>query len=185
MLTTMFRRSPPGAVYSFTPKESNAHGDDIPVEEIDEDEQNTLSKVVTAEHRPLVARQDTPEADEISPLLAARSRESRGGSYGAGEENGQGVDLEGLKGLPRRKWLGRKVDSVRETGSRVASTIHLISNPKRWDRHALWDNVVVAPVACFPAVVVGLLLNILDALSYGEFSWCVARICLSADSTQA
>jgi len=115
----------------------------------------------------LVAPQDTPEADEVSPLLVTSSRESRGGSYGAGEENGQGVDLEGQKGLARRKWLGRKVDSVRETGSRVASIIPLISNPKRWDRHALWNNVVVAPVACFPAVVVGLLLNILDALSYG------------------
>jgi SulP family sulfate permease len=178
MLTTMFRRSPPGTVYSFTPKESNAHGDDIPVEEIDEDEQDTLSKVVTVEHRPLVARQDTPEADEVSPLLAARSRESRSGSYGAGEENGQGVDLEGQKGLTRRKWLGRKVDSVRATGSQVARIIPLISNPKRWDRRAVWDNVVVAPVACFPAVVVGLLLNILDALSYGEFFYGVLHECV-------
>jgi SulP family sulfate permease len=49
--------------------------------------------------------------------------------------------------------------------SRIASTI---VHPSHWDRHALWEAVFVAPVACLPAVVVGLLLNILDALSYGK-----------------
>jgi SulP family sulfate permease len=170
MLTTMFRRSPQGNPYSYTPKESNAHEDDVPVEEGDEEGQDTLSRVTTVEHRPLVAREDTPEADEISPLLAARSRESRGGSYGVRQENGQGLDLEGQK-RPGRTWLGRTANSMRETGGRAVSILPLISHPKRWDRRALWDNVVVAPVACFPAVVVGLLLNILDALSYGEFPW--------------
>lgn len=42
-----------------------------------------------------------------------------------------------------------------------------MQDPKTWDRQALWRNVVVAPVVCLPAVIVGLLLNILDALSYG------------------
>ncbi|KAH6853639.1 sulfate transporter family-domain-containing protein [Chaetomium sp. MPI-CAGE-AT-0009] len=166
MLTTMFRRTPPGKLYSYIPKEDNAHEDDAPGEGIDEDGQDTLSRVTTAEHRPLVAHQDTSEADEISPLLAARSRESRGGSYGVGQENGHGLDLEGQK-HPSRTWLGKTADSMRETKSRVVGIVPLISNPRRWDRHALWDNVVVAPVACLPAVVVGLLLNILDALSYG------------------
>jgi SulP family sulfate permease len=32
--------------------------------------------------------------------------------------------------------------------------------------------VVVAPVSCLPAVVVGLLLNVLDALSYGKSETC-------------
>jgi SulP family sulfate permease len=42
-------------------------------------------------------------------------------------------------------------------------------NPKKWDRKALWNNVVLTPTSCLPAVAVGLLLNILDALSYGMF----------------
>ncbi|KAI1415951.1 sulfate transporter family protein [Hypoxylon sp. FL1857] len=42
-----------------------------------------------------------------------------------------------------------------------------MANPKTWDRKVVWQRVVVDPVHCLPAVIVGLLLNILDALSYG------------------
>ncbi|KAH6650884.1 sulfate transporter family-domain-containing protein [Chaetomium tenue] len=99
-----------------------------------------------AEPQLVVACGDPSEVDETSPLLAVRS-----------QEDAQWVGLESQKGVARRESFG----------SRVASILSLVSNPKHWDRNALWDNVVVAPVACFPAVVVGLLLNILDALSYG------------------
>lgn len=91
--------------------------------------------------------------------------------YGIGQENGHGVDLEGQKYHSSGKWLDRTTKAIRDKGGRVAAIIPVISNPKRWDRQALWQNVVVAPVACLPAVVVGLLLNILDALSYGEHTW--------------
>jgi sulfate permease, SulP family len=47
-----------------------------------------------------------------------------------------------------------------------------VTNPKRWDRKAIWRNAVLAPISCLPAVILGLLLNILDALSYGRpSSW--------------
>ncbi|OWP01809.1 sulfate transporter family protein [Marssonina coronariae] len=42
-----------------------------------------------------------------------------------------------------------------------------IANPKAWDLKVIWTNAVVEPVSCLPAVVLGNLLNILDALSYG------------------
>ncbi|EAQ93413.1 hypothetical protein CHGG_01648 [Chaetomium globosum CBS 148.51] len=99
-----------------------------------------------AEPQLVAACGDASEVDETSPLLAVSS-----------QEDAQCVDLESQKGVARRESFG----------SRMASILSLVSNPKHWDRNALWDNVVVAPVACFPAVVVGLLLNILDALSYG------------------
>jgi SulP family sulfate permease len=52
---------------------------------------------------------------------------------------------------------------------RVSKGVAVAINPKKWDRRALWNNVVVTPTSCLPAVAVGLLLNILDALSYGMF----------------
>lgn len=42
-----------------------------------------------------------------------------------------------------------------------------LRDPKAWDRRVIWRNGVVYPVTLVPAVLLGLLLNILDALSYG------------------
>jgi SulP family sulfate permease len=53
----------------------------------------------------------------------------------------------------------------REKGCTLA---RLLAHPKRWDRQAIWQDAVVAPISCLPAVALGLLLNILDALSYGK-----------------
>ncbi|KAI5808867.1 sulfate transporter family-domain-containing protein [Peziza echinospora] len=36
-----------------------------------------------------------------------------------------------------------------------------------WTRRDVWDNVIVKPVGYVPAVILGLLLNVLDGLSYG------------------
>lgn len=178
MLTTMFRRSPPDKSYFYAPKEGPGLDDGVSVE--GEDEDQTGASIT--EPRPLLAHRDSAEdASEISPLLAARSREGRGGSYGISGEEGNGADLESQKQLGRGKWLGRTADSLRHARGRVASVLPVIGNPKRWDGHALWRNVVVAPVACLPAVVVGLLLNILDALSYGERHYRHLIACQYAD----
>ncbi|KAL9614841.1 MAG: hypothetical protein Q9167_000674 [Letrouitia subvulpina] len=40
--------------------------------------------------------------------------------------------------------------------------------PSSWDRHKAWDQVVSKPASYIPPVILGLLLNILDALSYGQ-----------------
>ena len=44
---------------------------------------------------------------------------------------------------------------------------HPIVHPRRWSPRSIWDEGLVKPVRCMPAVILGLLLNILDALSYG------------------
>ncbi|KAI0135446.1 sulfate transporter family protein [Daldinia grandis] len=46
-------------------------------------------------------------------------------------------------------------------------TVKGMMNPKTWDKKVIWQRAIVDPVHCLPAVIVGLLLNILDALSYG------------------
>jgi SulP family sulfate permease len=49
-------------------------------------------------------------------------------------------------------------------GRRVA---HLITSPKKWNKEVIWHKTVVEPAGFLPAVVLGALLNVLDALSYG------------------
>lgn len=149
-------------------KDGQAYEDSGLTEETEHHGQETLTRASTAESRPLLGHRDTNgEASEESPLIVSMSRQGRG-DYGISHENGNGADLEGQKYPSPKIWFGRTAHSLRDTGGRVAAVLPIIGNPKRWDFHALWRNAVVAPVACMPAVVVGLLLNILDALSYGE-----------------
>jgi hypothetical protein len=44
-----------------------------------------------------------------------------------------------------------------------------LSNPQSWNKQAIWTYGVCQPARYLPPVVLGLLLNILDALSYGEY----------------
>jgi SulP family sulfate permease len=49
----------------------------------------------------------------------------------------------------------------------IRSCLRLIASPKSWDGRAVWQQGVVYPASLLPSVFLGLLLNILDALSYG------------------
>ena len=49
----------------------------------------------------------------------------------------------------------------------LRSCFYTISHPKTWSAKAIYKEVVVHPIKVLPAVFLGLLLNILDALSYG------------------
>lgn len=167
MLTTMLKRSPPDPRFSKQLKEDQVQEDGISVDD-GEDDVQSLTGVSTVEPRPLLTHYDTGgETSETSPLLTTRSRGTPS-SYGLSNGNGGGYDVEGLKVPGRRNWPGRVAASMRDKTGRIASVFSTASNLRHWNRHALWKSVVVAPVACLPAVVVGLLLNILDALSYGE-----------------
>jgi SulP family sulfate permease len=76
--------------------------------------------------------------------------------------------LEEQKPRARRAWLQGVVQGTHEVKDRVAHTVVVAVDPRRWDRKLIWQNAVLTPVSCLPSVAVGLLLNILDALSYGE-----------------
>ncbi|RYP90556.1 hypothetical protein DL770_003318 [Monosporascus sp. CRB-9-2] len=55
-------------------------------------------------------------------------------------------------------------------GGKAENKLHGFSRmmkPRTWNRRAIWQHAVVEPARCVPSVIVGLLLNILDALSYG------------------
>ncbi|OAA66709.1 sulfate transporter [Niveomyces insectorum RCEF 264] len=82
-----------------------------------------------------------------------------------GQKNPIRRRLLGVFGWPSRQWAGGA--GHRSLARPFSKAYYTVTHLKCWDRKVLWDNVVVAPVVCFPAAIVGLLLNILDALSYG------------------
>lgn len=57
-----------------------------------------------------------------------------------------------------------------ETAHEAAEFLQRARNPKTWDRKAIFRAGVVDPVKSLPAVFLGLLLNVLDGLSYGEYT---------------
>ncbi|QSZ29858.1 hypothetical protein DSL72_004376 [Monilinia vaccinii-corymbosi] len=75
-------------------------------------------------------------------------------------------DVENLqtKKAPTFSRLRNVLTSTKEQGTVIIQTAF---NPKRWDRMAIWQNCVMAPVQSLPSVLLGVLLNMLDALSYG------------------
>ncbi|EER39692.1 sulfate transporter [Histoplasma capsulatum H143] len=71
------------------------------------------------------------------------------------------IDVEGQ--ITRYKPL----DKLRAICTRGGSRCFHRLNPQAWDRRVIWRKGIVYPIALLPAVFLGLLLNILDALSYG------------------
>ncbi|RMY84312.1 hypothetical protein D0862_11446 [Hortaea werneckii] len=59
--------------------------------------------------------------------------------------------------------FGHQYPSIALLGSRVQSAL----DPKGWDMHKLGRQVFLEPVMVLPSVFLGVLLNLLDALSYG------------------
>lgn len=153
VLANLLKRSPPQSIAPEQPQveDEEDNGDQPQAEEV----QHQVGH--------------TENATEHTPLLTHTSSNGRG-SYS---------DLEGQKSQPKQSWLGGLVEVGHRMEERMSNGVAIVANPKKWDRNALWNNVVLTPTSCLPAVAVGLLLNILDALSYGLFSsmlTCIERL---------
>jgi SulP family sulfate permease len=176
MLANMLKRSPPDRKFLPPPKADQVREEHI----LDESEDDVESREHhgAGEVHNVSAKDNTEYVPETAPLLTITSRQSWQ-TYGT--QNGRSrehVDLEGQKRQHTHStsWTARMVDSLRQKKMKTLGMLRTVRDPKCWDRRALWQNIVVAPVACLPAVIVGLLLNILDALSYGmclfgDFCW--------------
>ncbi|KAH7328663.1 sulfate transporter family-domain-containing protein [Stachybotrys elegans] len=99
------------------------------------------------------------QATEHTPLLGTHTPSDT--SYG------DSIDLERQKNYGAKGFLGKLRNGGRRIEEWASSTVVVAADPRRWNAHSVWRNVLLPPVACLPAVTVGLLLNILDALSYG------------------
>ena len=102
------------------------------------------------------------QPDERTALLlkktACRSDDFRG--------FGSSKDLESQKATRASPVVNyqRCIAQVRESSARFGRSI---TSPKSWDMRDLWVSGIRQPANYIPPVILGLLLNILDALSYG------------------
>jgi sulfate permease, SulP family len=93
------------------------------------------------------------EPDEHTSLLADRKVS---GNYG---------DLSDLERQHIKK--AQQVPKWMAPANKLRSCGYTLVHPKTWSARAIAQNAVVRPAKLLPAVILGLLLNILDALSYG------------------
>ena len=156
VLTNMLRRSPPST--SPADKVDVADGDSDSTAndgDVGESNQEQSRLIIT----PNGVRM---EVSERTPLLG---KDLAFSTHHPDWIRGQ-QDLEGQHVKRRTSWpkLRNVMLWPRERGMDIT---RMVLNPKSWDRQAIWHNAVSNPVGFLPAVTLGLLLNILDALSYG------------------
>ncbi|KFZ16247.1 hypothetical protein V501_02298 [Pseudogymnoascus sp. VKM F-4519 (FW-2642)] len=102
------------------------------------------------------------DATEHTPLLRQVSQgQSQRPNYLSG-----GHDLEAQPVRRTKSWpkVNKILSKQLRRGRRAA---RLVSSPEKWDKKVIWQRSVVEPAGYIPAVVLGALLNVLDALSYG------------------
>ena len=98
---------------------------------------------------------------EGTPLIGKQTNEHHNAP-----SQGHLWDLEGLLLVPRKKLSGIS-HRISRTFHHAVDLTHKAASPSIWNRRSLWRNLILTPVGYVPAVLLGLLLNILDALSYG------------------
>lgn len=105
--------------------------------------------------------EDGEEATEASPLLP---RERLSSSRKQAYNDAPGVEDQTGSKAGGWRLVGHRYPSIRDLGSRARRTV---LNPKAWHARQIAQDVIVRPVSMLPAVFLGVLLNLLDALSYG------------------
>lgn len=111
-------------------------------------------------------RRSIHSASEITPLLQSTSRYSRPPDSPEMSDGDDLSDVESQK--PRLPSHYNRHSGLRGSVEERLRRASDLLNPKTWDGRAIWRSAVVDPISCLPSVIVGLLLNILDALSYGK-----------------
>lgn len=108
----------------------------------------------------VISDEDGYVADERSPLLPReRLSSTRKPVYDAAPDLEDQRDEDGSP-----NGSGHYYPSVRNVGTRIR---HAVKDPKQWDLRMFGRKVIYEPACMLPAVFLGLLLNLLDALSYG------------------
>lgn len=115
----------------------------------------------------IVVGQSEDNIDEQEPLLPRRKPLPQSSLTKDAEDHKShtGRDLEDQKPFRRKRTKFRQlVDEAKQNATEFAS---VAGSPKRWSRRSVWEQGVKQPISLIPCVFLGLLLNVLDALSYG------------------
>ncbi|KAL9098204.1 MAG: hypothetical protein Q9163_006093 [Psora crenata] len=75
-------------------------------------------------------------------------------------------DPENQKAIPRNPRYSQRTRSGQLTAN-LRSFAWTLTHLKSWDKEQLWREGICRPLSFIPPVILGLLLNVLDALSYG------------------
>ena len=107
------------------------------------------------------------QPDEQTALLLRKV------AYGSDESNKYGSirDLES-QGAGARGRISRIRRRFRCSIGHMVHLLKGVSNPKTWDRKVIVEHGLRRPASYVPPVILGLLLNVLDALSYGRHNLC-------------
>ncbi|KAI0540696.1 sulfate transporter family-domain-containing protein [Xylaria digitata] len=148
ILTSMLRRSPPEALTPSTPIDDGTSDGML----------RTSRSISTPSFH--VGRTDSSPSgneavSETTSLLGRKSHRARSPD-----------DLEDIESQKPRGRARYARSSIKEEAGKRLRGLGAAMNPRAWDKTA-WKKAVMSPMRCLPAVIVGLLLNILDALSYG------------------
>ncbi|KAJ2988436.1 hypothetical protein NUW58_g3978 [Xylaria curta] len=149
MLATLFRRPSPETLPPSDSVDDSTYDDGLRVHR----SVSTLSLYAEPAGQSLGSSEGT---SEITPLLSPKPHRSQ-----------SPVDLEDLENQKPRHKVVHTWSSIREQAGARIRGFGGVLNPKTWDKKMIWDKAVMSPIRCLPAVIVGLLLNVLDALSYG------------------
>ncbi|KAG9239426.1 sulfate transporter family protein-like protein [Amylocarpus encephaloides] len=151
-LSNMIRRSPP----STSPPNEAVGTRDRPWS-------NGYGHRVEPDQTRLIITSDGKVENERTPLLAkTRSREPHTHpDWIRGEQDLEQQDLRRRRSWPKIR------DAIAQHKARGLGIARTVFSPKSWDKKAIWQHGIVAPVGYLPAVILGALLNVLDALSYG------------------
>lgn len=126
-----------------------------PIEE-DSDETDEDESPADTEVHPVTVREGIiSQPSEQTTLLVKRT------AYGSIK------DLEGQR-VARPGPMNRFRDAIQQSKTQIARTVRMASHPKSWNRQEVLKYGVRIPASFVPCVLLGLLLTILDALSYGE-----------------
>ncbi|KAI1734755.1 sulfate transporter family-domain-containing protein [Xylaria scruposa] len=152
MLTSMLRRSPP----EVPPPPPVSVDDSMYSDRLRSPRSMSTMSLSAGSAEPAERSPGVSEgASEITPLLGPKLHRSQ-----------SPVDLEDLENQKPQN-TKRIRSSITQAAKKRIRALATVMNPKSWDKKAIWDKAVVNPLRCLPAVIVGLLLNVLDALSYG------------------
>ncbi|KAJ2957781.1 hypothetical protein NQZ79_g6533 [Umbelopsis isabellina] len=126
------------------------------------------------------ARRETPtqtpqKSVENTPLLSASSPDSGYHAVNIASDSSTPGSPPLAQITSRNNKTPRR--SIRDDSRRESSTwAHNIKRLKMMRPKDIWREAVVVPVGYLPAVILGLLLNLLDAISYGNIALSVDKI---------